>query len=397
MDETNEPQRLVRRKDHRMLAGVAGGLGDHFGVSPTWFRLGFVVTTFIGGLGVAAYVLLWLLIPREDLPRSAAQQIAERVPDAPAWIGVALIAIGVLSLTSRIGDTIGIHLGTLAWALLLIGGGLALYRRGDGVTTASAAASTTLPAPPPAGTALATGQATMSGSAVTEPLPTMPAVRPPRPPRERSPLGWLTFGLALAASGVVAVLRNQGSIDISLAQALAVPLTIIGMGLVVGAFIGRARWTVLLGLVLAPFVIGASAFTVPLNGTYGDVSVTHLSQVRSSYELSGGRLGLNLSRMDPTQLPPAIDVHVGAGSVDVTLPPHGVRVVATVNIGDVHMGRSRGGFDVVGSMGDPNATTVVTAHVDVGEIQVWYAQSLPQPRPNPTPKPDHANANGGAQ
>jgi phage shock protein PspC (stress-responsive transcriptional regulator) len=369
MDETNETLRLVRRKNRRILAGVAGGIGDHFGVSPAWIRLAFVLTTFLGGMGVAAYVLLWFLVPREDLPRSAAQQVADRFPDAPAWIGIVLIAIGVLSLTSRIGEALGIHLGSLAWALLLIGGGLALFRRGEDLER-PAQASAAVPAMGTAGSAA-------RGTAVTEPLPAMPVVPAPRPPRERSPLGWLTLGLALAASGLVAVLREAGTVHLTLAQALAVPLTIIGAGLLVGTVIGRSRWTVLLGLLLAPVVVAASAFTVPVNGIYGDISVSRATQVRSSYVLSGGGLSLDLSRLDPERLPSTIDVRIGAGSVDVTLPKHGVRVDATVNVGDIHMRRSVGGLDVANSMGDQNATTVVKVHVDVGEVRAWYGSAAP--------------------
>jgi phage shock protein PspC (stress-responsive transcriptional regulator) len=348
---------LVRRKDRRLVAGVAGGLADHFGVSAGWFRLIFVLTAFAGGTGVAAYVLLWFLIRREDLPRSAGQQLADRFPDAPAWLGIVLIGIGVLSLTSRIGDSLGVHLGSLAWALLFIGGGLALFRRSEDLDRVAAPT-----------------QSPVDSTTATVPLPGMPVVRARRPPRERSPLGWLALGLALAASGLVTVLRNSGTVHLNLAQTLAIPLTILGVGLLVGAWIGRARWTMLLGLLLVPVVLVASAFTVPMNGTYGDINVTRASQVRDSYVLSGGGLELDLSKIDPTELPPVIDVQVGAGSVDVSLPPNGVRVEGTVNIGDVHMGRSRGGLDVVGSLGDPNATTVVVAHVDVGEVQARYAQ-----------------------
>lgn len=369
MDDTQVTHRLARRKDHRLIAGVAGGLADHFGVGVGWVRLGFVLASFLGGMGVAAYVLLWFLIPREDLPRSAGQQLADRFPDAPAWLGMILIAIGVLSLTSRIGDALGLHLGSLAWALVLLGLGLALFRRGEDLDRSRAAASST---PVTHGTP---GSAP-SSEAITEPLPAVPVARVPRPPRERSPLGWLVLGVALAASGVVAVLRDQNVVDLGLSQTLAIPLTILGAGLVVGAWMGRARWTVLLGLPLIPIVMASSAFTVPLNGAYGDVIVSRPSQIRDGYVQSGGRLELRLDGIDPAALPPSIDVRLGAGTVVVLLPPHGVRVDATVNVGDVHTTRrSHGGVDVAGSIGDANATTVVTVHVDVGEVQAWFGQT----------------------
>jgi len=367
MSQAPGTQRLVRRKDHRLLAGVAGGLADHFGVSPSWFRLGFAITFFLGGAGIAAYLLLWFLIPRADLPESAAQRMGDRFHDSPAWIGVGLIAIGVLSLTSTVGHALGIHLGSLAWALLLIGGGLALYRPADTQRRSQATMATATPSP-----TIASGS-TPVGGMITEPLPAPPVVETVRTRRERSPLGWVTIGFALAASGIVAMLRQSDTLHVSLSQALAVPLVIIGAGLLVGTVIGRARWTVLFGLLLLPIVAAASAFTVPLNGSWGDVNISRVSQLRPSYEQSGGRLAIDLSRMEVTSLPSSIDVRLGAGEVEVILPPHGVRVDATVNVGAVDMGGgTRGGLELTGSRGDATATSVVTVHVDVGNVRVWY-------------------------
>jgi phage shock protein PspC (stress-responsive transcriptional regulator) len=371
MEPTNEHRTLARRTDRRLIAGVAGGLGDHFGVRAGWFRLGFVLATLAGGMGVVAYLLLWFLIPRADLPRSAAQQTADRFPDAPAWAGIVLIGIGVVSLSSQL----GIHLGSVAWALLLIGGGLLLYRRGGDVDPARPAPTVANPSSDP-------------GGAITMPLPPALVPRVKRAPRERSPLGWLTLGLALAAAGVVAVLRNAGTVHLSLAQSLAIPLVILGAGVLVGTFVGRARWLVLLAIPLTLVTTVASAFTVPMDGPYGDIYVDHRAQqVRAGYTLSGGTLVFDLTRMDPNQLPATIDARMGAGSVDIQIPRSGVRVEATVGIGDIHAGSGRsrtlrvmdrdaGGFDIVRSLGDPNATTVVTVHVDVGEVQMWFGPPL---------------------
>jgi phage shock protein C len=53
------------RRENGMLAGVCGGLGAFFGISPLWFRLAFVLLSLPGGLpGVLPYVVLWLVIPR---------------------------------------------------------------------------------------------------------------------------------------------------------------------------------------------------------------------------------------------------------------------------------------------------------------------------------------------
>jgi phage shock protein C len=56
----------LRRPVHgRMLAGVAAGIADYFGVDPTIVRIALVVATFFGGAGIAVYLAGWLLIPEE--------------------------------------------------------------------------------------------------------------------------------------------------------------------------------------------------------------------------------------------------------------------------------------------------------------------------------------------
>ena len=53
------------RRQNGMFAGVCGGLGAFFGLSPFWFRLLFVLLMLPGGLpGVLPYLLLWIIIPR---------------------------------------------------------------------------------------------------------------------------------------------------------------------------------------------------------------------------------------------------------------------------------------------------------------------------------------------
>ena len=57
---------LRRSRNNRMIAGVCGGLGEFFGVSPFWFRLGFLIALIPGGIpGIAAYLILWLVVPSE--------------------------------------------------------------------------------------------------------------------------------------------------------------------------------------------------------------------------------------------------------------------------------------------------------------------------------------------
>jgi len=60
---TQMPSRLYRSRSHKMIAGVSGGLGEYFDVDPVLIRLLFVVTAFISGAGIVAYIVLWIVVP----------------------------------------------------------------------------------------------------------------------------------------------------------------------------------------------------------------------------------------------------------------------------------------------------------------------------------------------
>jgi phage shock protein PspC (stress-responsive transcriptional regulator) len=68
--ESTEPvgprRPLLRSKHNRVLWGVAGGLGDHIGVSPLLVRVAFVVLSLFGGAGILAYLVLAVALPEDD-------------------------------------------------------------------------------------------------------------------------------------------------------------------------------------------------------------------------------------------------------------------------------------------------------------------------------------------
>lgn len=64
---SNESSRraLRRSRRNRVIAGVCGGLGEFFGISAFWFRLGFLIALIPGGLpGLLPYLILWIVIPK---------------------------------------------------------------------------------------------------------------------------------------------------------------------------------------------------------------------------------------------------------------------------------------------------------------------------------------------
>jgi phage shock protein C len=60
-----EQRTLYRSRDDRMLAGVCGGIGEYFAVDPTLVRLLFVLLAVFTGVGVLAYIVLWIVVPEE--------------------------------------------------------------------------------------------------------------------------------------------------------------------------------------------------------------------------------------------------------------------------------------------------------------------------------------------
>jgi phage shock protein PspC (stress-responsive transcriptional regulator) len=69
-------QRLVRRTDQRMIAGVAAGMADYFDIDPTLVRLGFVLLTFFGGSGVILYLVMWVVMPKPEHVDAAPRDVA---------------------------------------------------------------------------------------------------------------------------------------------------------------------------------------------------------------------------------------------------------------------------------------------------------------------------------
>lgn len=63
MDIGNPP--LRRSRDRRMIAGVMGGMAEHFGLDVTLLRVIYVVVSILSAAfpGALVYLLLWILIP----------------------------------------------------------------------------------------------------------------------------------------------------------------------------------------------------------------------------------------------------------------------------------------------------------------------------------------------
>ncbi|MBK7470196.1 MAG: PspC domain-containing protein [Betaproteobacteria bacterium] len=63
-------RQLRRSSTDRWIGGVSGGLADVTGI-PSWsWRILFVLTALLHGLGLVMYVLLWIFVPLQtEMPR----------------------------------------------------------------------------------------------------------------------------------------------------------------------------------------------------------------------------------------------------------------------------------------------------------------------------------------
>ncbi len=58
-------QKLHRSRNHRMIAGVMGGVAEYLGWSPNLTRLLFVIISSASAAvpGILIYLVLWLIMP----------------------------------------------------------------------------------------------------------------------------------------------------------------------------------------------------------------------------------------------------------------------------------------------------------------------------------------------
>jgi len=67
-----EVKKLYRSTDEKILGGVCGGIGNYFGIDPVLVRIGWVVLTFVYGMGLLAYIIAWIIIPQEPERKTVA-------------------------------------------------------------------------------------------------------------------------------------------------------------------------------------------------------------------------------------------------------------------------------------------------------------------------------------
>lgn len=64
LSEDRKIRKMFRNPADKVVGGVASGLAAYFGVDPTLIRIVFIITIFLGGSGIIAYLIMWVITPK---------------------------------------------------------------------------------------------------------------------------------------------------------------------------------------------------------------------------------------------------------------------------------------------------------------------------------------------
>ena len=163
-------------------------------------------------------------------------------------------------------------------------------------------------------------------------------------PKPSSPLGILTLSVAFLTVGVLILVGNLGVADVTIGHIMAACLTVVAVGLVVGAWWGRSRVLIALGVVLVPLVIAGGFMHLPLRGTIGSrwVNTRSIDQVESRYELLGGTLNMHLSDLRNFSGERVIDISIAAGNATIFVPERiALTITGHIEFGNAAIGNGR--------------------------------------------------------
>jgi phage shock protein PspC (stress-responsive transcriptional regulator) len=381
---------LTRSQDERMLAGVAGGLAQRYGWDPALVRIVFVLIGLMSaGSGIVAYVIAWLVIPDEPERGSIAERTSSR---GRLWLGAILLGLGIISLLDVLGLDKGP--GRVLWPLMLIGAGVTLLvvRRagelGDAepLDTDQSSGRAGGPAAPGVNDDESTTLASAYESRGVWPTRTSAAdtrqtgvESPVAPNRTRSQLTGLVWGVLFLYGGTLWLLDIAGALTIDPVAALAGALGIVGLGLIISSWIGKALGLIPLGCVLVVACTGFALIDVPFRGGIGERSHRPLTTaaIEPVYELAIGELELDLRQI---ALEPGerieIDLTTGLGEIIVRLPVDTAYVIhghADVGAVEVFGDSDSGGIDADRDVraGDPtDGVFVIDARVGLGAVTI---------------------------
>lgn len=374
------PRRLLRREGGEdKVGGVCAGVADYLSVDVTLVRIAAVFLAFAGP-GFPAYVVAWIVMPVAPVG----------TPPSPVRYGPVLdggstpiAAIALLFAAAFVVFDGGPFGQDVLWPVLLIGAGVWLLVRDRGAAPGPPVAPgqppPRMPSPghgtSPSGPA--GGWQQQLGTAPTgrlDPVPGRVALGP------RSRVGQILLGLLALGGALLWVLVATDAVALSLADGLALTLVGMGLGMVVGAWAGGARWLIAPALGVVALLTLTRAVDVPLEGGFGERRHTPgaIEDVVSAYRLTAGEMVLDLRDLDLRGKRLDVVASIGAGSLLVRVPGDvEVEVASRIAAGELRTPASatgRGGLgideDLVVEGREGAGTLVLDLEVGIGEVEV---------------------------
>jgi phage shock protein PspC (stress-responsive transcriptional regulator) len=370
----------VRRSDtNRVAAGVAGGLGEYFGVDPVLFRVLFAVGAFFGGAGILAYVIAWAAIPERGEAHAPIDRLvgSGRRSGFPVWLltiaGVVVVWLLLFSWWAPwrfLPWLVPLALAALVLAVALSRRPAQPNVRTPTEPTGLRPAESTVPVPTEPDVPVPTepdGPRPTADTVVDEPPPWVVEARERR--RRSVPVRWATFGALVVGTSIVATVDATSGVPIPV-YFWTWGLILIA-GLVVGAVLRRPIWWA--ALLLIPAAIGTFVLAgnrASLQDGSGDNFYTPraAAQLRDTYHHAFGRTTLDLTALPRPDTARTVHVRLAAGEVRLIVPPSlPVNVHANIHMGDV---RVDGREDSSGMSLRTDPITTASAHPLTVDVQI---------------------------
>jgi phage shock protein PspC (stress-responsive transcriptional regulator) len=388
-----------------VLGGVCAGLSVATGVDVTLVRLAFIIAGF-AGFGVLGYIILLLVLPREDPEHG--QPLTPAPPDVARWLRAALVIVPLLSITGWAGfgsspfgwnwwhhdRGSGVGLGIV---LVLIGAGIIwLRRRGDAHVRVG---ETPTPQEPPTATQKAAQKSAWWSAPV--PSPSVPSSTPlvatdttavqtaASEPSTGAALvvarisAWLAIVGAVVLAGVTITLERLDVLSITAPVLLVAVAAAALAGMIVVTIRSRRPWTLVATqtVLLVPVLVGLALGR--WIGGIGDriEAPTAIATVQPAYRLAVGHLRLDLHRLvlDGKTINVKADTRIGV--MDVIVPAD-VRVTLDAHVGAGKMevfDYSRDGSSLDQHVDDapssPRGTIKLDAEMAIGQLRVCRASA----------------------
>lgn len=390
---TDIQRREFRRsgdESSRVLGGVSGGIASYFGLHQTVVRLSFLIFTPIFFLGVLVYLPIWLLAPDTQgriMVRSGARSVSETVlaalmtgvfsfgmfvwlpigdPASGSAFIVALLAAVAVALLSAPPTYPQVHADTAD-----VRADPANLPAGTATTPARSAPVDELPptesesAEPavtghnsaqssdnlsgqstPQATPQATPQTVVPQAAPVTTTRRSSQVKPPKPPRPRAFMGPAIVAVSLIVAGVGLLLRGLTDITVHLSDVLVAVLIVMGIGMLITTWFGRARGIVLVGLVLIPITLmSATVDRLGISGEIGNDRYTpqFVAAIPTTAHLDAGSVEVDLRYLDDAPMSALhndidMNVTVRFGTIRIFVPTSwNLTIESTTRFGSVYL------------------------------------------------------------